>query len=180
MFGTTSHPAIRRIGTLVAAAAMATTLFTAQAAAPAETRAASLTGPNTPAFVTCNWRYNTLTLTPNAGAAPGLAQQTISYRYWVLDRTLNKYVAGWNPSGYGTILHNYQYYVGEALITIPGPIQGAADALTLVDGHAYSVYVEYWWPTTTGWVNAGAWTTSYGTAGYAWDVKGAVNNWCVL
>jgi len=174
---------MNRVPRLVAIALAAMAMFGSTLGLPSETRAASGTGAYLQASVECNTVYHQLSLTPAASAAPGLASQTISYRYWILDRTVNSYVAGWNPSGFGTIVHNYQYsvytpLVGWSSITNPGPVFGPTTSVNLVAGHTYSVYTEYWWLTGGVWYNAGAWTQSYTTAGYAWTVKGTVSGGC--
>jgi hypothetical protein len=153
-------------------------------AAPHAAQAAANIGPYGAASVTCNTVQHTMTITPLAGAADGLASQQIAYHYWLLDRTVNRYVAGWNPTRYGTILHQYQYEVpiiiwgGTSTITVPGPIYGAADEVTLTAGHSYSVYTEYWWPTGGHWYSAGIWTPTYTSRGYAWQLGSVVPNMC--
>lgn len=177
----------RSRGSRLMALALATLAMSgATIATPQATRAASTIGDYGPAHVVCNSVRHELTITPRAGAAPGLASQVISYRYWLLDRSADRYVAGWSPSPFGTIRHDYQYTVpiliwgGTSTIIVAGPVWGAPSVVGLAAGHSYSVYTEYWWPTGGRWYSAGIWTQGYATRGYAWQLEGQTQGSCQL
>ena len=164
-----------RFASVLFAAIVGIGMFGSQAA---PTHAASV-GPYAPAYATCNWRYHTITLTAQAGAAPGYATQTVYYKYWVWDVTLGRFVAGLGPTNFGSIAAwSYQVVNGITYVN-NGTVTSAPSVFQLTAGHRYTVVAEYWWNLGGAWFYTQATTTDYGNVGYAWDVQVRTNNGCV-
>ncbi|MDQ2934135.1 MAG: hypothetical protein M3R49_03985 [Chloroflexota bacterium] len=142
-----------------------TVLAMATFAAPSRVSAAGI-GEWAPATVQCDNFLNTLTLTPRAGAADltSTKPNAIYYHYWIRNNSTGAWVAGWNPTGWGTIVHT-----PVSMVAAPpfGYVQtgststtGYAHTVGLPNGN-YSVYTEYAWPNATGWLYAGGWSNRY-------------------
>jgi hypothetical protein len=168
----------RRLMSLAGGALLALSLVGAQTGLAS---AASL-GAGMASFVQCNYRYHTLTLIPGATSAPGFNAQTVWYRYYIKDVGTGNYVAGYNPTGWGSIntwrtqTVNGINYVNNAFVLGPG------STYNLVAGHRYTVVTEYSWLISGTYWSAFAGTSSYELRGYAWDAGNGrlVSGSCVV
>ena len=164
-----------RLASILFATVVGIGMFGSQAAV---TSAASV-GAYAPAYATCNYRNHTISLIAQAGAAPGFATQTVSYRYTVYDATTRRVVPGLGPTGFGTIA-TWRTYVSNGITYVNnGTVSSPASVYALTPGHRYTVATEYFWYIGGTWYTVAPATTSYGNVGIWSDPTVQTSNGCI-
>jgi hypothetical protein len=157
----------RRLLTLAFAATIAGGLGLGHA----EPAGAASIGQYSLAAVQCNWRYHTMTLTAAASPAPGYASQTVYFKYWLFDVTLNSWVPGYSPTQWGSL--NAWTSTKNALgYTVINTGTTSSVPWTFpVNAHKYTVSVQYAWLVGGSWLySQPAISQNYEEQGYAFDV----------
>jgi hypothetical protein len=170
---------IRHLAAALAALALAGSFGAIQ---PAPASAAVLVGQSRPAVVQCNYRTHIMSLVASASPAPGFSSQTVWYQYFVFDLTANRYVAGLNPTGYGTIAawSSTTNAFGATVIN-QGTTDSAMSNYNVPAGHRFIVRVDYWWFIGGAWYGrTGTWTYGAQEYGWAWEAGNgtATNDAC--
>ena len=169
----TSAPRSRRLTRPVAVAVAVLALASGLGVShPSSAAAATVSiGQFRPAVVQCNYRRHVMTLTASASPAPGFATQTVWYQYFVYDYTAGQYIAGLNPTAYGTInaFSSTTNAFGATVINL-GTTDSAPGTFSVPAGHLFAVRTDYWWFIGGAWYGrTGVWSGAFEEYGWAWD-----------